>query len=187
MALFIGIDQSVLHTGICILNEDASVYYLGLIEPKGLRDHERLAYIRDGLTAVLGELRFATGVMEGYSYGSVNKKFLLGEVGAVIKLALFDHCDKCFDAAPKQLKKFVCSKGSASKEEVMIAIEKQWGVVIQDDNVADAYSLARIGYEIARPGSVMRHQLDVVKMIKSKDLKKERKVPAKKRQYKDAV
>jgi len=186
MALFIGIDQSVLHTGICILNEDASINYLGLIEPQALRNHERLAYIRDGLATVLGDLRFATGVMEGYSYGSVNKKFLLGEVGAVIKLALFDRCEKCFEASPKGLKKFVTSKGSASKDEVMIAIEKQWKVVIQDDNVADAYGLARIGYEIARPCSVMRHQLDVVKVIKSKDLKKEPK-PRVKRQFKDAV
>lgn len=186
MTLFIGIDQSVLHTGVCILNDDASVSFLGLIEPKKLRNHERLAYIRDGLTAVMANLRFATGVMEGYSYNSINKKFLLGEVGAVIKLALFDHCDACFDAAPKQLKKFVCSKGSASKEDVMFSIEKQWGLVLQDDNLADAYGLARIGYEIARPSSVKRHQLEVVKHLRAKDLKKEKK-PRLKRLFQDAV
>jgi Holliday junction resolvasome RuvABC endonuclease subunit len=186
MSLFIGIDQSVLHTGICILNEDASTNYLGLIEPKLLVNHARLAYIRDGVNEVLKDLQFHTGVMEGYSYNSHNKKYLLGEVGAIIKLALFDRCEHYYDAAPKALKKFVCSKGSASKEDVMFAIEKQWNVVIQNDNVADAYGLARIGYEMARPSTMQRHQLDVIKKILSADLKKPRKTRTK-NQFKDAI
>lgn len=186
MSLFLGIDQSVLHTGICILNEDAGVMHLGLIEPKNIVNYERLVYIRDELKQILHGRRFDVGVMEGYSYGSINKKFLLGEVGAVIKMTLFDHCDSCFDAAPKQLKKFVCSRGSASKEDVIFSVEKQWGVVVDNDNLADAYVLARIGYEIARPSTKKRHQLDIINMLKSKDLKKERKTRIK-RQYKDAI
>lgn len=187
MSLFIGIDQSVLHTGVCILNEDGSVNYLGLIEPKHLKDQERLAFIRDGLNACLKDLRFEIGILEGYSYGSVNKKYLLGEVGSVVKLALFDRCDNCYAAAPKQLKKFIATKGSASKEDVMLAIEKQWQVVIHDDNLADAYGLARIAYEIARSSTMRRHQLEVIKKLMTSDLKKPRKTTRKKREFNDAI
>lgn len=162
MTFVIGIDQSVLHTGICILNSDASVHYLGLIEPDKLKNSDRLAYIRDELNAILGTVRYTVGVMEGYSYGSINKQFLLGEVGSVVKLAFHDHCQRAYELAPKALKKFVTSKGSASKEDMMFAVEKQWGVVVHNDNLADAYGLARVAYEIAKPASVKRHQLDVV-------------------------
>lgn len=185
MAFVIGIDQSVLHTGICILNEDASVSYLGLIEPNKLKNRDRLAYIRDELNAVLGTRQFAVGVMEGYSYGSMNKKFLLGEVGSVVKLAFHDHCLRAYEVAPKSLKKFVTSKGSASKEDVMVAVEKQWGVVLKDDNLADAYGLARVAYEIARPTSAKRHQLDVLKGLLKEVSRK--KVPRRKTLFRDAI
>ena len=185
MSFVIGIDQSVLHTGICILNEDASVSYLGLIEPDKLKNRDRLAYIRDELNAVLGAAQFAVGVMEGYSYGSMNKKFLLGEVGSVVKLAFHDHCLRAYEVAPAALKKFVTSKGSASKEDVMVAVEKQWGVVVKDDNLADAYGLARVAYEIAKPSSTKRHQLDVLKgLLKEVPRKKASK---RKTQFRDAI
>jgi crossover junction endodeoxyribonuclease RuvC len=186
MSFVIGIDQSVLHTGICILNEDGSVNYLGLIEPDKLKNRDRLAYIRDELTAILDSRKFTVGVMEGYSYGSVNKKFLLGEVGSVVKLAFHDHCLRAYELAPTALKKFVTSKGSASKEDVMFAVEKQWGVVVNNDNLADAYGLARVAYEIAKPASVKRHQLDVVKLL-LKEVTRTKKAPRRKAQFKDAV
>ena len=186
MSFVIGIDQSVLHTGICILNEDGTVNYLGLIEPDKLKNRDRLAYIRDELNAILGTTQFTVGVMEGYSYGSMNKQFLLGEVGSVVKLAFHDHCLRAYEVAPKSLKKFVTSKGSASKEDVMIAVEKQWGVVVNNDNLADAYGLARVAYEIAKPVSVKRHQLGVVKSL-LKVAPRKKKASRRKTQFKDAI
>jgi crossover junction endodeoxyribonuclease RuvC len=181
MPYVVGIDQSLHHTGICILNQAGEVCYLGLVEPKGLQNQERLAFIRDAYATIFAERRFVTGVMEGYSYGSFNKPFLLGEVGAVTKLALYDHGDALFEAAPKALKKFITAKGSASKEEVIFAIEKQWGVVIQDNNLADAYGLAQIAKELTWPSSCKRHQLDVIRTLKNKDLKKPKRKTQKKR------
>lgn len=159
--------------------------YLGLIEPNKLKNRDRLAYIRDELNAVLGTAQFAVGVMEGYSYGSMNKKFLLGEVGSVVKLAFHDHCLRAYEVSPKSLKKFVTSKGSASKEDVMVAVEKQWGVVVNDDNLADAYGLARVAYEIAKPTSVKRHQLDVLKTLLKEVPRK--KISRRKTLFRDAI
>ncbi len=187
MSLFLGIDQSANHTGVCILSDGAELHYLGLIEPKALREGARLAFIRDTLTELLAGRRFAVGVMEGYAYNAFNTGFMLSEVAAVVKLAFYDHCDVAYIAAPKQLKKFVTSKGTSSKEDVMFAIEKQWGVVIEDDNKADAYGLARIGYEITRPESLKRHQLEVVKELTKPVVKKPKTRGSKKAPFKDAV
>jgi crossover junction endodeoxyribonuclease RuvC len=165
MGFVVGIDQSVNHTAVCILNDDATVNYLGLIEPGKRKDQERLAYVRDQLTTLLAPQRYLVGVLEGYSYGSVNKKFLLGEIGAVVKLCLHDHCDVVHCLAPTQLKKFVTGRGGASKEDVMFAIEKQWSIMLNDDNLADAYGLARAAYLIAKPQTVKRHQLDVLNAV----------------------
>jgi Holliday junction resolvasome RuvABC endonuclease subunit len=106
-----GIDQSVQHTGISILNEARESVYLGLIEPPSAsRDVERLAFIRDELNNIISPYDILVNVMEGYSYNSVNKKFLLGEVGCIVKLATHDKGAQLHIAAPTQLKKFACHR-----------------------------------------------------------------------------
>lgn len=167
-----GIDQSARHTGVCILNMEGTIQCLQLIEPKKLKDQARLAFIREKLNALLALYALHTVVMEGYSYGSVNKKFLLGEIGSVVKLAVYDTQAELFEAAPKQLKKFVTGRGSADKEGVIKSICGLWGEEITDDNLADAYGLAQIAREIVWPSSTRRYQLDVCKNITKKTLKK---------------
>lgn len=167
----VGIDQSVRHTGLCILNETAEIAKLLLIEPdKTLSGGPLLAYTRDAIQGALDGLTLKAAVMEGYSYGSANKKFLLGEVGGAVKLIFHDLGCPLYVAAPTQLKKFVTGRGDSDKGRVMSAIKKQWGEKITNDNLADAYGLARIAHEIVAPNSTKRHQLDVVKIITKKDL-----------------
>ena len=175
MSLALGIDQSLLHTGICVLRPDGTLIELLLIEPgKVITGVDRLKYIRGKLRAVLAKHDIAVAVMEGYSYNSVGHKFELGELGGMIKLELADVGVPFHVAAPTQLKQFVTSDGGASKDRVMQAILKQWGHDIRDDNLADAFGLASIGREILCPRSRKRHQLSVVKIITNTDLKKEK-------------
>jgi Holliday junction resolvasome RuvABC endonuclease subunit len=180
MSLVLGIDQSLLHTGICVCDVDLAGQLHAplvweLVEPgKKVLDTERLAYIRDRVREVLRKYSISIAVMEGYSYNSVGKKFELGECGGVLKLELFDKGIPLHIATPAQLKKFVTGKGDATKERVMGAILQQWGWPVSDDNLADACGLAAIGAEIYMPASRKRHQLEVVKIIINSDLKKEK-------------
>jgi len=171
----IGIDQSVRHTGVCVLATDGTLKLLALIEPRQTDAGERLVATRDALMAILREHAPAYAVMEGYSYNSVNKKFLLGEVGAVVKMAVFDANATLYEAAPKQLKKFVTGKGSADKEKMKLAVKQCYHVELEDDNLADAYGLARIAVEIANTATNIRAQLEVVAKIKEKGLQRPRK------------
>jgi len=159
---FVGVDQSLNHTGLCILHDDGSLMALELIEPRKRSGCQRLAYIRETLKDYLGACSATVGVLEGYSFQSVNRKFDLGEVGAVVKLALYDASDEVYIAAPKQLKKFVCGRGSATKQDLMHAIHARWDLDIRNDNLADAYGLAQIARSIYRPRSPRRHELEVV-------------------------
>jgi crossover junction endodeoxyribonuclease RuvC len=175
----IGIDQSANHTGICVLDDENHIRVLELIEPKGFRGTARLAFIRDELAKILrvqvtlrGE-RAAIGVWESYSHNSVNQKFLLGEVGGVAQLAIFDHADRVECCAPKALKKFVTGRGDASKDQMMAAIARRWSASITNDNLADAYGLAQLGLTLLNPKrTTLRSDLEVAKGVRKGKKKK---------------
>ena len=177
MGMVIGIDQSARHTGVCVLSETGRVIALDLIEPSMQDVGARLAYIRDGIKVYFGGSAVSgtdvrAVVMEGYSYNSVSKKFVLGEVGGQIKLADFDAKVPLYEAAPKQLKKFVTGSGTATKDQVMVAIKERWKIDIINDNLADAYGLAQIAHEITWPKSTTRSQIEVVRVMAAKGLLK---------------
>lgn len=176
MALVLGIDQSATSTGVCLLKTSGELVHLSRICPtRGLKDTARLLFIRDSLTELLSQYSdITTGVMEGYSYGSANKKFVLGEVGAVVKIVAADADIDLKGAAPTQLKKFVTGHGSATKQEVIKAIERRWKIAIPQDDMADAYGLARIALEIKNPTSLYRAELEIIKKITNKALHKKR-------------
>jgi crossover junction endodeoxyribonuclease RuvC len=54
----------------------------------------------------------------------------------------------CVGVPVGTIKKFATGRGNASKMEVLMAVEKRWGVLAQDDNEADAIALL----EYARSG-----------------------------------
>jgi len=174
MTRVLGIDQSATSTGICILSSTAELVHLSRIcPPKELRDTKRLVFIRDELTRIISEhSNIQLGVMEGYSYGSTNKKFVLGEVGAVVKLVVADADIPLYGASPKQLKKFVTGKGSADKDEVINAIRNRWKIEIPQNDMADAYGLCRIALELNNRTSMVRSELEVIKKITNKELHK---------------
>ncbi len=49
--------------------------------------------------------------------------------------------------APGTLKKFVTGDGRAKKDLMLLKVYKKWGVEFSDDNLADAYGLARHALE----------------------------------------
>jgi crossover junction endodeoxyribonuclease RuvC len=45
---------------------------------------------------------------------------------------------------PTVLKKFVTGKGNCKKELILLYVFKKWGITIEDNNIADAYSLSKL-------------------------------------------
>lgn len=93
-------------------------------------------------------------VLEGYSYASGNKAHDVGELGGVVRLALFEAGIRYEVVAPKTLKTFACDNGNASKDDVLLAAVRRLGYEGKSKDEADAlwlYALAMhaLGFPLA--------------------------------------
>jgi crossover junction endodeoxyribonuclease RuvC len=52
--------------------------------------------------------------------------------------------------APTALKKFITGKGNAKKELMLMKIFKRYGLEFENNNLADAYALARYGENLIK-------------------------------------
>lgn len=95
---------------------------------------------RHGLT--ITDVAMEDTVLNSYSASK------LGELAGVVKVALKNSVPGAgaypLRVPPATLKKFATGSGKASKQEVMSAVAKKWGPEFTDDNMADAFVLARM-------------------------------------------
>lgn len=144
----IGIDQSYGGFGFVVLYEDGIEECLLWNFTKNKKgDSERLLIIFDTLVHHFWRLQEYYEVdvaMEGYAHGAKFNREKLGELGGIVKLAVYDVFKKDpVVVAPTVLKKFVTGKGTASKEEMVRAANIKWDREFTDHNIVDAYGLAQ--------------------------------------------
>lgn len=130
-----------------ILSLDLSLVRSGFVRPEGTagvivppkcadRGMPRLRHIRNSVRDMLGGVELV--VIEGYSFGSMNKREALGELGGVVRLMLFEARVRYIDVPPSSLKQYATGKGNAAKELVLVEAVKRLGYTGSDNNVADA-------------------------------------------------
>jgi crossover junction endodeoxyribonuclease RuvC len=102
--------------------------------------------------------------MEGYSFGSANRAHMAGELGAAVKLALYDLGSVPLIIPPSSVKKYATGKGNAKKDLMILACYKNWGVEFSNDNEADSYCIAKIAAGHATNAA----QEQVVKLTRAK-------------------
>jgi Holliday junction resolvasome RuvABC endonuclease subunit len=146
--VYVGIDLSLAKTGVVAIGGDGSKYWWRLHKPPpDLSEAARLAAHRWMLNDFFDSLPEPTIVgMEGYSFGSKGSSvFQIAQWGGVARTVLYDRHldDKTVIMAPSTLKKYVTNNGNAPKNLVLREVYRVWGVEAEDDNVADAYGLAR--------------------------------------------
>jgi len=174
-SVVVGIDQSLVHFGLVAYSPEDGTAFAWLYEPAsfGVR---RLMYIRHFVTTRLVEIAGRVSrplhvAMEGYSYGSHAGREVLGECGAAVKMGVVQALGIANQVAypsivtPQQVKKFATSNGNAKKNQMLLAIYKKWGVTFSDDNLADAYALARIAGALATGETQFDYEQDVIRRI----------------------
>lgn len=115
----VSFDLSLTSTGF------ADAEGVSVIKTVGLSGYRRLQYIRD---AVLRRSRGAdVVVLEGYSFASINQAHQIGELGGVVRLALYENSVRFALVAPTSLKKFATGKGNAKKPDMLAAAFKRLG------------------------------------------------------------
>lgn len=147
-----GLDLSLTSTGCCNIKGDC--YSL----KPSYKGAERLEWFADTFDALsTAPNRPDLVVLEGYAYGRVNKAHELGELGGVVRLALWRAGIPFVVVPPSTLKKYATGKGNASKDQVLIAAVKRSGIEFNNNDEADAWWLRQIGlqqYEVDDPTHV---------------------------------
>lgn len=172
MKCYVGLDLSLCNTGLVVLDENGQIYYHLVISVKS-RDIERLENIRAMLMNTLKNLSSTCDivinkiVVEGYSFGSrLGQAFSIGELGGVIKLDLWkNYPDIVTIVPPTRLKKFVTGKGNAKKDVMMKYVYKKWAYNTDNDNLADAFGLAKIAYHLCNSKGLKKIEKEVIDAI----------------------
>lgn len=155
-----GLDISLTGTGLVVLNDKLEIVRQSLITSKPIADRfNRFHGILDSIMSDVRTHQPKIVFIEGYSYNSNGgSMFDRAELGGIIKKALWDKKVKFEELAPTSLKKFITGKGNAPKELMMLKTFKKFGVEFSDNNLCDAYGLARYGYEyLVSSGVIVKH------------------------------
>ena len=169
----VGIDASLTKFGVCAFSLTDGEPTALLHAPKD-RDVQRLDGIEKFVTNFILGLERMGGVsivvLEGYAMGiRGGRSFSIGEGGGAAKLGVYRALGPENPVAyprivtPTALKKFATGKGKAEKNAVVLAAYKKWGADFDgEDNLTDAYVLARIGAAIITGETGYGYESDVV-------------------------
>lgn len=106
--------------------------------------------------------------IEGYAPGAKFNRELLGELGGVVRLAVHDAlhevCPPPLIVPPSSLKKFATGKGNVPKDNVLLAVYKKWGKEFKSNDLADAYTAARIAYAVDN-GAELAYEREVLSAL----------------------
>lgn len=174
MSSTIGIDQSYSGFGLVVYSGGTHEQVLGKFEPKKYGTGiSRLNAIENWLFDQLDgiETKVIHVAMEGYANGAKFGRETAGELGAAVKRVLLDHFGDKLNGLgyptivpPTSLKKFVTGKGNATKDQMLLHTYKKWGVEFADNNLADAYGLARMADAIEN-GTYLKYESDVLSAL----------------------
>lgn len=86
--------------------------------------------------------------IEGYGFSNKFTLVPLVEIGTVLRYFAMQKGVPLIEVAPTQLKKFACGKGNAKKDEIRLAVFKNWQQEFKSHNEVDAFVLAKIAEAI---------------------------------------
>ena len=166
MRTVVGIDPSLTGTSYCSIMGGEVVAY-GTIDTGKLEGMERLRALKERLTAVLSTLKPDLICIEGYSFGSKGRGvYGIAEWGGVMRMLLEEHLYDWIEIPPSTLKKFATGKGTAPKETVIAHVYKRWGRMCANNNEADAFVLAKIGWALTSDEELTKYQVEALSKIK---------------------
>lgn len=141
-----GLDLSLSGTGIVIMNSKGDILAEKLIRTKKteIPEIERLKYIKDELMSFLMHHKVSMVAVEHFSYGSTGRSvYQLGALGGIIRLTLLEAKIPFVEISPNSLKAFITTKGKAEKDDMRDAVMQRYNLNITDNNICDAFGLAR--------------------------------------------
>lgn len=149
MKTYIGLDLAFASNGFCCIDENGSVVQQELIISKANEDDEaRLIFLSEKINSLITEFNPERICIEGLSFGSKGQSISqMGALHYLVRIFLYRNKKYYRIITPTQLKKFISGVGNCKKELMLLKTYKKFGVEFDDNNLCDAYGLARMSLE----------------------------------------
>ena len=143
---YLGLDPSLTSFGVAVILPGR---VLSWNWGPALRGAERLDWYDAQVAELLGEHGGGAACLEDYAHARANQAHQLGELGGVLRLALWRSKVRHWAVAPATLKKAITSKGVGPKSAMTLALYKRFGVEVVDDDQADAVGCALVAAHLS--------------------------------------
>lgn len=150
MTVVAGIDPSYSCTAVVVLRDGSFADSLRLKLPEE-EPPARLVFVRDKVRSFLSGFQPELVAIEGYAHGAKFGREQAGELGGILRVTLWEELWPYVVVAPPTLKKWVTGKGVAEKSLILREVYKKWGFDAEDDNLADAFALAKLAGAMKAP------------------------------------
>lgn len=173
--LYVGIDPSLTGYGLVLWWPWGGAHREVLIETKAEGDTyaRRLQQIVDTLLVTLGpereHIRLICMERPAYDASGAFTGGLVHAATALALLSIFGDDDPRLApvlVASNTLKKFVTGKGVGKKQLMVKYVYTKWGFDTDNDNLADAYGLARLAAAVASRTSEHKYEQDCIDTVR---------------------
>ncbi len=156
MGVYLGIDQSLTCTGVCVLDQDLNILKAATISsPNSMDEFDRASYIAAVILTYIQSFNPTHVILEGLAFGSsgdATRK--LAGLQFVIVTQIRSYCDIPISiVAPTTLKKFATGSGKSKKPVMLEHVPSEAKQILTSHfkktkglyDVVDAYFLASYG------------------------------------------
>ena len=154
---YIGLDLSLTGTGIVVLDKDGnmvenlliSTFHKDPVDKKTIiTTEQRLIIIKDKVLEICNKYENIKIGMEGLSYGSRGESMLeLAALHYFLKVNFLTSKFQYDTIQPSAVKKHITGVGNCKKELMLLKVYKKYGVEFDDNNLCDAFGLAKFIFE----------------------------------------
>ena len=175
----IGLDLSLTHTGYVVINDKGKVLRRGVIKSKPCGDRpmdeiKRILKIRKDIFDIIedflsNEKEKTIICIEGLAFMAQGTSLTqLAGLSYMTRANLDMYSRPFIIVAPTTLKKFITGSGKGDKDQIMMAVYKNYGFEASDNNEADAFSLSVCGMAVmGKPiNKLIKPQEEVVNLLK---------------------
>jgi len=147
--MFVGLDPSYNEFGLIILDQKANILEQRILTSDSKLDAaERIIQLEEGFKFIPNIVGLQSICIEGPAFSSKGQFVLqMGALHYYLRIFLLKNNTFFKVIAPGTLKKFVTGTGKGKKELILLKTFKKWGVEFDNNNLADAYGLARMALE----------------------------------------
>ena len=166
--MFLGLDLSLQSSGLVIIDKDYNIKHSETLSvpQKGV---ERLYHLKTMFKTSLDSFNIKFCCIEAPALKAEGRLFNIGELNGIIKLILYKKGINFITPAPSQLKKYATGSGKGNKSIIILDVYKNFNEEIRNDDIADAYVLARIARDYYLTDlakcDLKKYQIEVLKAL----------------------